>query len=56
MMDVESIAKELQISAEMIHRIDRMVKISQHKRLPPEIFRLSGRAINSDWRYPREWI
>jgi NAD+ synthase len=56
MMDINSIAKELQIDAEIISKIDRMVKTSQHKRLPPEIFRLSGRAINSDWRYPREWI
>ncbi|MQL55686.1 NAD+ synthase [Acidianus ambivalens] len=56
MMDIESIAKELQIDTEIVHKIDRMIKTSQHKRLPPEIFRLSGRAINSDWRYPREWI
>jgi len=56
MMDINSIAKELQIDAEIVSKIDRMVKTSQHKRLPPEIFRLSGRAINSDWRYPREWI
>ncbi|MDT7901307.1 MAG: NAD+ synthase [Acidianus sp.] len=56
MMNINSIAKELQIDAEIVSKIDRMVKTSQHKRLPPEIFRLSGRAINSDWRYPREWI
>lgn len=56
MMDINSIAKELQIDAEIVSKIDRMIKTSQHKRLPPEIFRLSGRAINSDWRYPREWI
>lgn len=56
MMDIESIAKELQIDAGIVRKIDRMIKTSQHKRLPPEIFRLSGRAINSDWRYPREWI
>ncbi|MFP3398906.1 NAD+ synthase [Acidianus sp.] len=56
MMDIESIAKDLQIDTEIVHKIDRMIKTSQHKRLPPEIFRLSGRAINSDWRYPREWI
>jgi len=56
MMDINSIAKDLQIDTEIVHKIDRMIKTSQHKRLPPEIFRLSGRAINSDWRYPREWI
>ncbi|AEE95212.1 NAD+ synthetase [Acidianus hospitalis W1] len=56
MMNIESIAKDLQIDTEIVHKIDRMIKTSQHKRLPPEIFRLSGRAINSDWRYPREWI
>ncbi|WP_420809293.1 NAD+ synthase [Acidianus infernus] len=56
MMDIDSIAKELQINVDIVRKIDRMVKTSQHKRLPPEIFRLSGRAINSDWRYPREWI
>ncbi|WP_373467854.1 NAD+ synthase [Acidianus infernus] len=56
MMDIDSIAKELQINVDIVRKIDKMVKTSQHKRLPPEIFRLSGRAINSDWRYPREWI
>jgi len=52
---IDDVAKELDISKDVIIKIDKMVKTSQHKRLPPEIFRLSGRAINSDWRYPREW-
>jgi len=52
---IDDVAKELDISNDIIIKIDKMVKTSQHKRLPPEIFRLSGRAINSDWRYPREW-
>ncbi|AAY79439.1 NAD+ synthase [Sulfolobus acidocaldarius] len=57
----EEMRSENEISAlvnvpiDLVRRIVRMVKISQHKRLPPEIFRLSGRSINSDWRYPRQW-
>lgn len=54
-MSVEEIANELGINLELVKKVDKMVRSSQHKRLPPEIFRLSGRAINSDWRYPRQW-
>lgn len=56
LMSVEEIAKELDIDIQIVNKVDKMVRTSQHKRLPPEIFRLSGRAINSDWRYPRQWI
>jgi NAD+ synthase len=52
---IDEVVKELDVNKEIVIKIDRLVKTSQHKRLPPEIFRLSGRAINSDWRYPREW-
>lgn len=51
----EEISSFLSISVDIVKKIEKMVKLSQHKRLPPEIFRLSGRAINSDWRYPRQW-
>ncbi|MBP1357902.1 MAG: NAD+ synthase, partial [Sulfolobus sp.] len=55
MREVEEIANLTRIGVEKVYKIINMVKLSQHKRLPPEIFRLSGRAINSDWRYPRQW-
>jgi len=55
MLDEETISKITNTDISAINKIIKMVKISQHKRLPPEIFRLSGRAINSDWRYPRQW-
>ena len=55
MRSEEEIAEILSIPLDIVKRIDKLVKISQHKRLPPEIFRLSGRAINSDWRFPRRW-
>ncbi len=51
----EEISQELNVDKSLVLKVERMVKSSQHKRLPPEIFRLSGRAINSDWRYPRAW-
>jgi NAD+ synthetase len=51
----EEVAKELGVDISLVRRVDELVMRSQHKRLPPEIFRLSGRAINSDWRYPRAW-
>jgi NAD+ synthase len=55
MLDEETISKITNTDISAINKIIKMVKTSQHKRLPPEIFRLSGRAINSDWRYPRQW-
>ncbi|WP_420809453.1 NAD+ synthase [Acidianus sulfidivorans] len=55
LMSIEEISKELDIDIDIVNKIDKMIRQSQHKRLPPEIFRLSGRAINSDWRYPRQW-
>jgi len=55
MWDEEKISEVTKTPTENVKKIVSMVKTSQHKRLPPEIFRLSGRAINSDWRYPRQW-
>ena len=55
MREIEEIEEMTKTDATKIQKIIKMVKTSQHKRLPPEIFRLSGRAINSDWRYPRQW-
>ncbi|MCS7145694.1 MAG: NAD+ synthase [Aigarchaeota archaeon] len=51
----EEVAARLGIGVEKVERVVKMVKQTQHKRLPPEIFRLSGRSHGSDWRYPREW-
>lgn len=51
----EEVANFLGINIDIVRKIENMVRFSQHKRLAPEIFRLSGRAINSDWRYPRQW-
>ncbi len=51
----EEVAARLGISTETVERVVKMVKQTQHKRLPPEVFRLSRRAHGSDWRYPREW-
>ncbi|CCC81285.1 NAD+ synthase [Thermoproteus tenax] len=51
----QEVAEMLGVDISIINRVDAMVRKSQHKRLPPEIFRLSGRAIGSDWRYPRRY-
>ncbi len=56
MRSEEEISKLLKVPIEVVSKVDKLVKTSQHKRLPPEIFRLSGRAINSDWRFPRRWV
>jgi len=55
MREIEEISEMTKTDISKVQRIINMVKTSQHKRLPPEIFRLSGRAVNSDWRYPRQW-
>ncbi len=51
----EQVAKELGVPRERVERIVGLVKKTQHKRYPPEIFRVSFRSHGSDWRYPREW-
>ncbi|EZQ01817.1 MULTISPECIES: NAD+ synthase [Acidianus] len=55
MKGTEEISAELEINKDLVKKIKDLVISSQHKRLPPEIFRLSSRSINSDWRYPRQW-
>jgi NAD+ synthase len=54
-MDDEEISKELNVPIATVEKITNMIKNSQHKRLPPEIFKISFRSHGSDWRYPREW-
>ena len=43
------------VSREIVDRILTMVKRTQHKRLPPEVFHIGYRDLGSDWRYPRQW-
>jgi NAD+ synthetase len=54
--ETKEISEMLGVSEDVVNRIDKMVRSSQHKRSLPEIFRVSKRAINSDLRYPREWF
>lgn len=49
------ITKRLGISKEKVDRIMTMVRVTQHKRLPPEVFKIGFRDLGSDWRYPRQW-
>jgi len=53
--DEKSIATDLGVALSQVERIVEQVKKTQHKRYPPEIFKLSFRSHGSDWRYPREW-
>ena len=53
--DEESIAADLEVPLSKIERVVEQVRRTQHKRHPPEIFKLSFRSHGSDWRYPREW-
>ena len=55
-MDPRKVAEALGVPLETVLRVDRMVRSSQHKRMMPEVFRVSMRAHGSDWRYPREWL
>jgi NAD+ synthase len=55
-MDPRKVAEVLGVSFETVLKVDRMVRSSQHKRMMPEVFRVSMRAHGSDWRYPREWV
>lgn len=40
---------------EFVRRVKRMVMLSQFKRRPPVIAKVSNRTINVDFRYPRDW-
>ncbi len=55
-MDPVKVAEKLGVPLETVLRVDKMVRSSQHKRMMPEVFRVSMRAHGSDWRYPREWV
>ncbi len=52
----EEIAKTLNIPREVVDKVLRIVKKTQHKRLPPEVFHTGFRGLGSDWRYPRQWF
>jgi len=53
--DEYRIASDLNIDIKEVLRVIELMKKTQHKRLPAEIFRVSFRAHGSDGRYPREW-
>jgi NAD+ synthase len=39
----------------LVRRIREMMERSQFKRRPPLIAKISGRTVNVDFRYPRDW-
>ncbi len=51
--DAELVA--LGYEPEFIADIRRRVRVSQYKRRPPLIAKLSARTIDRDFRYPRDW-
>jgi len=40
---------------DLVQKIAARVEVNQYKRLPPVIAKLSGRTINHDFRYLRDW-
>ncbi len=54
-LDEESISKQLRIPIQKVRKVIQQVKVTQHKRCPAEIFKVSFRSHGSDLRYPREW-
>ncbi len=51
----ERVAEMVGVTPEKIERVLTLVKRNEHKRKMPEIFKISGRTVGSDWRYPRAW-
>lgn len=51
---VKEAAEYLKIDEAIIEDIFRRVKLSEHKRKPPTITRLSRMCLDKDWRYPVE--
>jgi NAD+ synthase len=46
---------ELGFETEFIEAVSRRIRSSQYKRRPPVIAKVSGRTIDRDFRYPRDW-
>ncbi len=54
-LDPQEITNRLGVAKGKVDRVMTMVKVTQHKRLPPEVFKIGFRDFGSDWRYPRQW-
>lgn len=54
-LDQKQVQERAGVDARTVERIMTMVKVTQHKRLPPEVFKIGFRDFGSDWRYPRQW-
>ncbi|MFQ5959834.1 MAG: NAD+ synthase [Candidatus Methylomirabilales bacterium] len=46
---------ELGFEADFVQAVSRRIQASQFKRRPPVIAKVSGRTIDRDFRYPRDW-
>ena len=46
---------ELGFEAQFVEAVSRKIQSSQYKRRPPVIAKISGRTIDRDFRYPRDW-
>lgn len=46
---------DLGFQTEFIDAVTRKIRSSQYKRRPPVIAKVSGRTIDRDFRYPRDW-
>lgn len=46
---------ELGFQTEFIEAVSRKIRSSQYKRRPPVIAKVSGRTIDREFRYPRDW-
>ncbi|MEE9171883.1 MAG: NAD(+) synthetase, partial [candidate division NC10 bacterium] len=46
---------ELGFEAQFVDAVSRRIQSSQYKRRPPVIAKVSGRTIDRDFRYPRDW-
>ena len=46
---------ELGFEAHFVEAVSRKIQSSQYKRRPPVIAKISGRTIDRDFRYPRDW-
>ncbi|MGL4254228.1 MAG: NAD+ synthase [Fusobacteriaceae bacterium] len=51
---IDEITEE-EYSQEIIEKIEKKIKFSQYKRKLPVIAKISGRTMERDFRYPRDW-
>ncbi len=53
--DPADIPRRSGVPADKVAMVERMVRISEHKRHPPLVPKIGARTVGIDWRRPVHW-